>query len=134
MANTFIAGYLAELSIDGDALEQVTASGTITRTKNIMTKAVAGTQTPSVLAGVITGTLSVSGHASPAEIILLDAAYEDNSPLVYVFQIGDTTAPDGGAYGGSLLIESLSFAFDADDEWTFSLDAILSGAQTYTAA
>lgn len=134
MANTFIAGYLAEVSIDGDALEQVTASGTITRTKNVMTKAVAGTQTPSVLAGAITGSLSISGHASIAEIVLLDAAYEDNTPLVYVFQLGDTTAPDAGAYGGSLIIESLAFAFDADDEWTFSLDAVLSGATTYTPA
>ena len=134
MANTFMPGYMAEISIDGDALESVTASGTLTRSKNVMTKAVAGTQTPSTLAGLITGSLSISGHASIAEIALMDAAYVSNTPLVYVFQIGDTTAPDGGAYGGSLLIETLSWAFDADDEWTFSLDAVLSGATTYTAA
>ncbi len=48
-------------------------------------------------------------------------------------QIGDVTAPDGGAYGGDAIIESLTVAFDADDEWTFSMDCVLSGAQTYTA-
>ena len=98
MANTFMPGYLAEVSIDGNSLESVTASGTITRTKNVMTKPVAGSQTPSVLAGIITGSLSISGHASIAEIALMDASYVDNTPL------------------------------------TVSLDAVLSGATTYTAA
>ena len=134
MANTFMPGYLASVSIDGDALQSITASGTITRTKNVMTKAVAGTQTPSVLAGIITGSLSISGHLSTEDIAKLNDAYVSNVALVYVFQIGDATAPDGGAYGGSLLIESLVFSFDVDDEWTFSLDAVLSGATTYTAA
>jgi len=134
MANTFIAGYLTELSIDGDDLEPNLASGTLVRNKNIMLKPVAGEQSSYALAGLITGSLSISGHVSTQDIAKLNDAYVSNTALAYVFQIGDTTAPDGGAYGGDLLVESLSFAFDADDEWTFSLDAVLDGTATYTAA
>ena len=78
--------------------------------------------------------MSRSGHVSTEDIAKLNDAYVSNTALAYVFQIGDTTAPDGGAYGGNLLGESLSFAFSADDEWTFSLDAVLDGTATYTAA
>ena len=134
MANTFIAGYLTELSIDGDALEPNLASGTLTRNKNVILKPVAGEQSTYALPGLITGTLSISGHVSTEDIAKLNDAYVSNTALAYVFQIGDVTAPDGGAYGGDLLVESLSFAFSADDEWTFSLDAVLDGTATYTAA
>lgn len=134
MANTFIPGYMAELSIDGDDLEANLASGTLTRNKNVMRKPVAGEQSSYALAGLITGSISVSGHVSTEDIAKLNAAYVSNTALAYVFQIGDTTAPDGGAYGGDLLIESLSFAFDADDEWSFSMDCVMDGAATYTAA
>lgn len=134
MANTFIPGYLAEVDIGGDQIEANLASGTLTRNKNIMTKAVAGDQEPSALAGLITGTISVSGHVSTEDIAKLNTAFESNATVAYVWGIGDTTgSPDAGEYGGNMLIESLSFAFDADDEWTFTLDAVMDGACTYVA-
>ena len=133
MANTFIPGYMAEVTIDGDALADNLGSGTLTRNKNIMTKAVAGAQTPSALAGLITGTISISGHVSTEDIAKLNAAFVSNTALTFVFQMGDSTAPDAGNYSGSALIESLSFAFDADDEWVFTMDMMISGSATYAA-
>ena len=133
MANTFIPGYLAEVKVGADQIEANLASGTLTLNKNVMSKPVAGDQEPSALAGLMTATISVSGHVSTEDIAKLNDAYVSNTALAYVFQIGDTTAPDGGAYGGDLLVESLSFAFDADDEWTFSMDSVVSGAATYVA-
>ena len=134
MANTFMPGYMASLTVDGDALDANLASGTMTLNKNIMTKAVAGDQFPSALAGLITGTISCSGHVSTEDVEKLVDAFESNAALTYIWQIGDVTAPDGGAFGGDLLVESLSVAFDVDDEWTFSMDAVLDGEATYTAA
>lgn len=133
-ANTFIPGYFAAVTISGDDLAPNMASGVLTRTKNIMLKPVAGDQDVSALAGLITGSISASGHLSTQDIEKLQTAFALNTQVVYVWQIGDATAPDAGAYGGNLQIESLSFAFDTEDEWEFTLDAVLSGKATYTPA
>ncbi len=134
MANTFIAGYFAAFSVDGDALEADLGSGVMTRTKNITLRPVAGDQDVAALPGVITGTISVSGTVSITAIVDLQAAWVANTPIVYVWQLGDAAAPDAGAYGGNLLIEGLSYAFDTEDLFTFTMDCVLSGAATYTAA
>ncbi len=131
---TYIPGYFAAVTINANDLAPNMASGVMTLNKNIMLKPVAGDQDVSALAGLITGTISATGHVSTEDILKLNAAFELNTQVVYVWQIGDATAPDGGAYGGNLQIESLSFAFDTEDEWTFTLDAVLSGLATYTPA
>ena len=131
---TFIPGYFAAITINGDDLAPNMASGTMTRNKNIMLKPVAGDQDVSALPGLITGDISASGHVSTEDILKLNAAFVANTQVVYVWQIGDAATPDAGAYGGNLQISSLSFAFASEDEWTFTLDAVLSGTATYTAA
>jgi len=131
---TFISGYLAAVTINAVVYTPISASGTITRTKNVMTKAVAGSQYPTTLAGPLSGSISVSGHVTEELAAGMDAAFLVNAPFAYVFQIGTPgVATGGGAYGGNCLIESLTWGFDADDEWTFSMDLVLSGDQTYTA-
>ena len=46
--------------------------------------------------------------------------------MAYVFQIGeDGGASDVGEYAGNTRVESISAAFDADDEWSFSMDCKL---------
>ena len=135
MANTFIPGYLAEVKVGANQIEANLASGTLTLNKNVMSKPVAGDQEPSALAGLMTGTISVSGHVSTQDIAKLNTAFESNAVVAFIWGIGDTTGtPDAGEYTGNMLVESLSFAFSADDEWTFSLDAVLDGTATYTAA
>ena len=131
---TFIPGYLAEVKIGADQLEDNLGSGTLTRTKNIMTKSVAGSQEPTALAGLMTATISVSGHISVEDVGKLNTAFETNTTLAFVWGIGDTTGtPDGGEYTGNMMVENFAAAFDADDEWTFSLDAVVDGAATYVA-
>ena len=131
---SFIAGYLTAVTINSVVYTPITASGTLTRNKNVMTKAVAGSQTPGTLAGQLTGSFSVSGHVTEELINGMNVAWLLNAPFAYVFQIGTPgVGVGGGAYGGNCIIESLNYAFDADDEWTFSMDCVLSGAQTYTA-
>ena len=131
---TFISGYLAAITINSVVYTPISAAGTLTRTKNVMTKPVAGSQYPETLAGPLSGSISVSGHVTEELAAGMDAAYLLNTPFAYIFQIGTPgLTTGGGAYGGNCLIESLSWAFDADDEWTFTMDLVLSGAQTYTA-
>ena len=102
---TFIPGYLAEVKIGADQLEDNLGSGTLTRTKNIMTKTVAGTQEPTALAGLSTASISVSGHISVEDIGKLNTAFESNTALAFVWGIGDTTGtPDGGEYTGNMLV------------------------------
>ena len=130
---TFMAGYLAAMTIDSVVYTPITASGSLTRTKNVMRKNVAGSQYPAVLAGAQTGSFSVSGHVTEELAAGMDASFLKNTPFAYVFQIGTPgVGVGGGAYGGSCLIESLSWAFDADDEFTFSMTCVMSGAQTYS--
>lgn len=133
MASTFIPGYLAELSIGAVDLEQTTASGTLTLNKNIMAKPTAGDIAPVVIAGQRTGSLALAGHCSVEDVTLLNTAYDSDVILAFVFQIGDTTAPDAGAYSGSCLVEALTFEYDAEGQWSFSMDAPTSGDVTFTA-
>jgi len=134
MANTFIPGYLAEVKVGANQIEANVASGTLTLSKNVMSKPVAGDQEPSALAGLMTATISVSGHVSTEDIAKLNTAFESNAVVAFVWGIGDTDgAPDAGEYTGNMLVESLNFAFDADDEWNFSMDCVVSGAATYVA-
>ena len=131
---TFIPGYLAEVKIGADQIEDNLGSGTLTLSKNIMTKTVAGTQEPTALAGLMTATISVSGHISVEDVAKFNSAFESNTVVAFIWGIGDTSgSPDAGEYTGNFLVESFSAAFDADDEWTFTLDAIVDGAATYVA-
>ena len=134
MATTFVPGYLAEFKIGANQLESMIASGTLTLNKNIMLKHVCGSDEPTALAGLVTGSISVSGSISAEDVAKLNAAFEDSAVAVYIFQIGeDGGALDAGAYTGNAMVEGLSVAFDADDSWTFSLDLVCSAIATYGA-
>ena len=134
MANTFIPGYLAEVKIGADQLEDNVLSGTLTQNKNVMYTPVAGDQEPTAVAGLITSTLSVSGLVSTEDVAKWNTAFESNAVVAVVWGIGDTTGtPDAGEYTGNVLVEALSYAFDADDRWTLSLDALFDEGATYVA-
>ena len=134
MATTWIAGYITEVKIGADQIESMVASGGLTLNKNIMLKNVAGAAEPTALAGLITGTISVSGSVSVEDAAKLNAAFESTATVVYIFQIGeDGGSLDAGAYTGNAMVESLALDFDANDSWTFSMDMILDGAATYGA-
>ena len=134
MATTWIAGYITEVKIGADQIESMVASGGLTLNKNIMLKHVAGAQEPVALAGLVTGTLSISGSVSAEDIAKLNTAFESSAVVAYILQVGeDGGTIDAGAFAGNCMIESLSIAFDADDSFTFSLDAVLDGLAAYAA-
>jgi hypothetical protein len=134
MALVAIPGYLAEVKIGSDQIEDNLGSGTLTKTRNVMVKSVAGTQEPTALAGLKTATISVSGHISVEDVGKFNTAFENNATIAFIWGIGDTTGtPDAGEYTGNMMVENFAAAFDADDEWTFTLDAIVDGACTYVA-
>ena len=133
-ANTFIPGYLAEVKVGADQLEGNLLSGTLVQSKNVMYVAVAGDQEPATIAGQINSTISVSGLVSTDDVAKFNTAFESNAVLAFVWGIGDTSGtPDAGEYTGNMLVESLSFAFAADDKWTLSMDCVVSEGATYVA-
>lgn len=130
MANTFIPGYLAEVTVGANTIEGNLGSGTMTFNKNLVEKPVAGDQLVTSIAGLERVTLSVSGHVSTEDYAKFETARASNAVVAYVFQVGEAGgATDVGEYAGNMLVESLNVAFDADDEWTFSMDAKV---QSYT--
>lgn len=134
MATTWIPGYVAEFKIGADQLESMIASGTLTLNKNIMLKHVAGAAEPTALAGLSTGTISVSGSVSVEDFAKLNTAFESSAVVVYIWQLGeDAGSLDAGAYTGNAMVEGLSAAFDADDSFTFSMDLVLDGLAAYGA-
>ena len=134
MASTFVPGYLAEVSVGGTSVEPSVASGNMTFSYNVIDKPVAGAQLVTSIRGLERVTMSVSGHVSVEEFDTLQAASVSNSVVAYVFQIGeDGGGTDIGEYAGNMLIENFNVAFDADDEWSFSLDAKIQ-SYTYTTA
>ena len=134
MATTFVPGYLAEFKIGANQLETMIASGTLTLSKNIMLKHTCGTDEPTALAGLVSGTISVSGSISVADAAKLNAAFESSAVVVYIFQLGeDGGTLDAGAYTGNAMVEGLSLSFDADDSFDFTLDLVCSAIATYGA-
>ena len=129
---TFVAGYLAEVTIGADSLEGDLGSGTLTISTNLIDKPVAGSQKVVSIPGLKRGTMSVSGHISVENWAKFNTAAESNAVVAYVFQIGEAAgSSDVGEYAGNMRVESISAAFDADDEWSFSMDCKLD-TWTYT--
>ncbi len=121
---TFIPGYLSEVTVGSDSIEGNLGSGTLTLNTNVIEKPVAGSQKVTSIAGLKRATLSVSGHISTEDWGKFNTAAESNAAIAFIFQIGEAGgATDVGDYTGTMLIESLTPAFDADDEWSFSMDA-----------
>jgi len=129
----FIPGYLASATIGANDLSGITASGTLTLTKNVLTKSVAGAKSPNIIAGQRTGTLNLTGHLGVDELALLNGAWESDAVLTFEFQVGEATAAtDAGKYSGNALVETFTPSFSADGEWDFSLDLITDGDVVYT--
>ncbi len=134
MAETFIPGYLAEFKLGANQIESMIASGTLTLNKNIMLKHVAGAREPVALAGLVTGSISVSGSLAAGDAAKLVTAFESSAVVAYIFQVGENgVAPDAGAYAGNAMVESLSTAFDVDDSFTFTMDLVLDGLAAFAA-
>jgi hypothetical protein len=132
MASTFIAGYLAEMSLGAVALEQAAATGSLKLDKNIMRKPTAGDQAPVAIAGQRTGELSLDGHCSTEDVTLLNTAYDSDTELAFVFQIGESGGDDAGSYAGNCLVESFEMTWVAEDDWSFTMSAITSGDTAFT--
>lgn len=131
MATTFIPGYLAALSIATVAIEHVGQSGSLRLHRNVMLKPVAGAVAPQVLSGIETGELSIAGHCTVEDVVALNTMREDASEAAYDFQIGELAGDDAGSYTGMVIVEDLSFDWDAEGGWSFTLDGQTSGPNTY---
>lgn len=136
MADAFyISGYLADITVDGQTLDEFGNSAVLAKTRTVTEKPAFGVRDVGAVAGQSRTTLAVEGHAAPVIIAALDAAYENADGVDFTFQIGEQGADtDAGAYAGSGFLSGFTPAdADADGQISFSFELMANGAVPFTA-
>lgn len=127
----FIQGYLGTITINTDPI--ITANVmNFTQSRNIMNKPVIGAPEAFSLAGQISGTVSLQGHVSVAQLPELQVIFDSLVPVAFTIQVGDAAgATDAGLYTGLLVLGNLTLTATADGEWDYTADGQTSGTTTY---
>lgn len=128
----FIQGYLGTITINADPI--ITANVlNFNQTRNIMNKPVIGAPEAFALAGQISGTVSIQGHVSVAQLPELQTIFDSLVPVTFTIQVGDAAgATDAGLYSGNMVLGNLNLTATADGEWDYTADGQTSGTTTFT--
>ncbi len=133
MAQVFIPGWNTTITIDTD---DFTVFGNVlgfTRTKASLPKPVFGSQFRNEVPGQAGGSISVQGHVSVSGIIHLNDAFDSQTSVPYIIQVGDAAGPtDAGQFAGDLVVSELTLDTDAEGEWEFTMACTLDGTPAYT--
>ena len=133
LSNEFIPGYLGTITMNMEDLSAVGNVYRLDQSKDLHTKPVFGNRGKKVLGGQLMATLGFDGHASPAAIAKLQAAFTATAPVAASVQIGEADAEtDGGLYTGELVLGTFSLVGNADGEVDFSASGQFNGAPVYT--
>lgn len=135
MSNSYIPGWQTGLTINLIDIGVIGNVLSLDQTRASLPKPVFGTPHRDELPGQRSGTLSASGHVTKEKIADLQAMIESDVAVAYVIQVGTDAGPlDSGEYAGSLVVSQLTLDSDAEDQWSWSLQATLNGAPIYTPA
>ena len=129
----FIQGYLFTASVNGEAINQWTSSGTLRKSTNAIPKPALGQTHNVYLNGKKDTEMSVSGHVDTAGMVILQAADDATLPIACIFRSGQLGTKDAGQYNGSGIITDLSISGDAEGEWDFDLTVQGTEEWPYTA-
>lgn len=131
---SFVAGYIASISVNGTSYEDFTSSATRSATRDALDKTKLGQDRRAYTTGLGDSTLDVQMHMDTTVAAAMEAAYEATDPVAYVFRPGALGTNDLGQYAGSGIITDFSIAGDADGEWDSSFTIQGTGDYTYTPA
>jgi predicted secreted protein len=131
---SYIAGYLATISVNGDPINQWSSQASLAKTTNAISVGTLG-ETHQVYANgkkdtVMTATL----HLDTSGLVQLQAADDATTPVDCVFRpgaIGVNT--DAGQYNGVGIITDMTIAGGSDSEWDVDLTVQGSQEWPYTA-
>ena len=129
----YIAGYIATITINGQAYHPDTSSATLDLTRDTLERTKLGEDRRTYLSGLGDATLDASLHLNTDTAVALNLAYESTVPVGFVFRPGALGTTDAGQYTGEIIVSDYSLAGDADGEWDVSLTGQGTGAIVYTA-
>lgn len=134
MAQTFIPGYLTEITIGGNDWTLIGNVVSFSDDQTAVPKPTFGSKYRRTIGGQGLYSVDVSGHLAAEEVGNLWAARAADGPQSWEIQIGEPTEPtDGGTVTGDAIITNLSMEADAEGNWAWSMTLEGDGEPTYTA-
>ena len=130
---SFIPGYIATLSVDGQVINQVTSDAGLNLVNETLDKTTLGVSHRVKVPGLQDGSWSAQMHLDTASIVALQAAYDSTVAVTFVFRPGALGANDAGQWAGSCIIASFDVTGVVDDNWSLAIDAEITSKPVYTA-
>ena len=129
-----IPGYIATLSVDGQAINGFSSDATLTLNNEILDKTTLGVSERVKIPGLQDGSWTAAMHLDTAGIVALQAAFASTTPVAFVFRAGAVGAPnDAGQYTGDCIIGDYEVTGSVDDNWSLNIDAEITGPVPFTA-
>ena len=133
MAQTFIAGYLTEITLDA---EDVTLIGNVVSFSDdqaAVPNPTFGTKYRRTIAAQGRYSIDVSGHLTAEQVGALWALRANTDPIAWSIVIGATgEATEAGTVAGTAVVTNLTFEADAEQNWAWSCTLEGDDAPTYT--
>ncbi len=130
---SFIAGYIASLTVEGQSVEPYSSDATLSLTNETLNKTTLGVSNRTYITGLQDGTVDISMHVDTASMPILQASYGSTLPVAFVFRPGALGVNDAGQWNGDMIITSMDVSGAVEDNWAVSISGQITGAVTYTA-
>ena len=129
---SFIPGYLASISVDGQALNIWSSDATLNKTTNAIPKTTLGLTDEVYINGMKDKSMDVSMHLDTAALVALQVADDSTVPVACVFRPGALGANDAGSYAGDGIITDLTLNGSVDDNWSVDISVQGTGPWPFT--
>jgi len=129
----YVPGYIATITVNGQAYNPDASSATYTLTRSALDKTKLGQDRNTFLSGLGSAALDMTLHLNTTTAVALNTAYETVDPVGFVFRPGALGTHDAGQYSGDCIVTDYSMVGDADGEWDVQLTCQPTGAFTFTA-
>ena len=133
MASNYIPGYLATIIIAGVAYNPYAARANLALTQESLQNTKLTDRAHTFLPGLQGGTMDVDLHMATEFAVAVNAAYDAQAIVTFVFRPGALGTKDAGQRSGSATIEDFNQEGAGDGEWDITLSLQIVGKTTYTA-
>ncbi len=130
---SFIAGYIASLTVEGQSVEPYSSDATLSLTNETLDKTTLGVSNRAYITGLQDGTVDISMHLDTDSTPILYASFASTTPVAFVFRPGALGVNDAGQWNGDMIITSMDVSGAVEDNWAVSISGQITGAVTYTA-
>ena len=128
-----IPGYLATITIAGQAINIFSSDASLSLTNEVLDKTTLGTPERVFITGLQSGTMDINMHTDTAGVVAIQAAFASTTPVTFVFRPGALVTHDAGQYSGDAIITDQTHSGAVDDNWSTTLSLQITGVVLYTA-